>query len=380
MLIAVTTGRTSKGSVARVNRNNTHSCTSGLVLDKFSQLIESPISKLKTHFSSEVRTSVSVHNRSPLSNPTKVFKSDCLTRDSRQFDKATADIVIHPTSEPRLTMAQLLKVTLRRLRTMFFSRVLEPCFELSHSATQGADGLTAVLVAFAVRSNLNNAKVSANKLSGFVLRSFCNVTDHHQIELTVDKAKIAFALLSQKHLFLKLSSDKRNLHSSCNCPERNLAFLSEESQYSGIVGDRTRGAKVSLSELIQLVRISDFGVAPDNQLRSQRELLTDIVITGFVQVKRLEAFVFPCMLRHTIASLVRLFKCGEKDLLLLVRGKELDLSNEFHYRVTPDHLSKTERREKTNLKTQSRELPCDSRFLPRLNAQSAPRVSSEVFL
>ena len=158
MLIAVATGRTSTGGVARVNRNNTHSCTSGFVLDKVSQLIKSPISKFKTHFS--------VHNRSPLSNTAKVFKSDCLTRaeatklrDSRRFDKAAADIVVHPTSEPRLTATQLLKVALCRLRTMLFSRVLKPCFELSHSTTKGANRFPAVLVAFAVRGYLNNAKV-----------------------------------------------------------------------------------------------------------------------------------------------------------------------------------------------------------------------------
>ena len=386
MLIAVTTGRTSTGSVARVNRNNTHSCTSGFVLDKVSQLIESPVSKLKTHFSPEVRTSVSVHNRSPFSNTTEVFKGDCLTRDSRRFDKATADIVIHPTSEPRLATAQLLKVTLRRLRTMLFSRVLKPCFELSHSAAKGANRLSSVLVSFAVRSNLDNAKVYPNKFGSFIQRSFWNVTDHHQIKLTTDKAKIAFALLSQKHCLLKLSSGKRNLHAPGNCPERDLTLLGEESQDSAVVGDRTRGAKSALCRFVPFVRVGDFGITANNQLRSQRELLTDVVITGGVKGKLLEAIVLPSVLRHAVASLVRLFERGEKDLLLLARGKELDLSNELHCYVTPNRSSKTERKRETNLKTQSRELLCGSRakvrtfaFLPRLNAQRAPGGASEVF-
>ena len=322
MLIAVATGRTSTGSVARVNRNNTHSCTPSLVLDKVSQLIESPISKLKTHFS--------VHNRSPLTNTRKVFKGDCLTRDSRRFDKATADIVIHPTSEPRLTAAQLLKVSLRRFRLVDFCCVLKSCLQFPHSATEGTNRFSAVLVSLGIRGNLNNAKVYTQKLGSFALRGFWNVADHHQVKLTIDKAKIAFAFLSQKHFLLKLSNGKRNLHAPGNCPERNLTLLGKESQDPRIVGDRTRGAKGSLRRFVQFIRVGDFGITANNQLRSQRELFPDVVITGGVKGKLLETLVLPGVLRHAVASLIRLFECGEKHLLLLARGKELDLSNELH--------------------------------------------------
>ena len=221
---------------------------------------------------------------------------------------------------------------------MLFSGMLKSRFELPHSTTQRTNRFPAVLIPFAVRSNLDNAKVNANKLSGFVLRrsyqathrGFWNVTDHHQIELATDKAKIAFAFLSQKHFLLKLSNGKRNLHAPGNCPERNLTLLGKESQDPRIVGDRTRGAKGSLRRFVQFIRVGDFGITANNQLRSQRELFPDVVITGGVKGKLLETLVLPGVLRHAVASLIRLFECGEKHLLLLARGKELDLSNELH--------------------------------------------------
>ncbi len=368
MLIAITTGRTRPGSVGGINQHYRQTRTPRLVLNPLKQLKEAPVSKFKTHFSAKTVSSIS--------NTTEVFKSKCLPELRRRFDKPATYIVVHPFGEPTLPSSELLKVALGGFRTT----LLKSCTKPSHAAAKGSHFKPAVLISFAIRSNLNNAKVYAKESIDFTKRRVFNVADSHQVELPINKAKLRFSSLSFKKPCLIVATDKRDFLPSIDRPDAHHLLVKHIPEYSGIVSDSPMRAKRSLRELVEFVGIGDFGKEQNSDLCSQPRVPANAVIPKFLQIKTLEYLRGKRTFRDNVSRLISSLQSLVEIFALLLRGQELDLCDEFHYLHTVTTVTKSERQGKTKFKSQ-RGIPlCGSQFLPRLNAQRAPGASLEVSL
>jgi len=320
MFSAVATNRARTRTVPWVNQDHGNSRTFGFVEDKLLQLIEAPVSKLKTH--------LSVKTVSSLSDTAKVFKSECLTEPYRSIDKSAADVVIHPLGEPRLAVAQPSKVAFRRLRTTF----LKPSTEPSQGSTNLAGRFSAVLVPFAIRGNLNNAKVNTNRAGDGAKRMVLHVANRHEVELTIHENEIGFSPLPLKKFDLVLATRKGDMLPACDGPDRNLLLFQHVSQDSGVIGDGPVRPKGALCELVPLVSISDLCEEQCNDLCCQSGFVAQCFVPLVVQVKAFEGAIRKGPLRNPVSGLVGGFQRFLECFLLLRTRQELDLCNELHHR------------------------------------------------
>jgi hypothetical protein len=245
MFIAVTTNRAGTGSVSGFNRIHRQFNAPGLVLNHLMELVETPVAKFKPHFSAKAVSS--------FANSRKVFKSECFTECSRSFDKPAADIVIHPTSKPRLTTTKPLKMSLRGFRTAG----LKTAAELSHSPANSTNGRARVLVSFGVGGKLNDAKINTEKAVYFAKRWVFHVADRHKIELTINETKLRLSALSFKKFGLMLSADKGYFLPASDSPDRNHLLIKHVAKDSRIKRDGPLLSEGSEREFIQLVGIGE---------------------------------------------------------------------------------------------------------------------------
>ncbi len=355
MLIAITTSRARSGSVGGINQNYRNPNTPCFILNHLEQLVKAPVSKLKAHLPVKAVPS--------LQNPTEVFKSKCLTELRRRFDKPATDVMVHPFSEPRLTTTQPLKVTLGRLRTTR----LKPRTKFSHTTAKRANFMSTVLVAFRVRGKFNNAKVNPDDPFTIVnvakWRVF-HVADSHEIELTVNKAKIGLPSLPFNKPSLIFPANERDFKPSAHRPDRDNLLGKVVAQDSRIVGDRAVWSKSTQGKLVEFVRVGNLSKKEGNDLGSESRVFANRIVPLIVQVKTLKNSFLKGPLGNPVCGFVSRLKSPLQEFFLLRRSQEFDLSNEFHYGDTIIIMINPERHSGKILKIQSRELPCGSRFLP----------------
>jgi len=318
MFSAVATNRAGTRRVPRVNQDHGHSRTPGFVEDKLLQLIEAPVSKLKTHLLGETVTS--------LPDAAKVFKSECLPKRNRSIDKPAADVVVHPASEPRLTAAQPLEVAFRRLRTTF----LKPRAKPSHGSANLANRLSTVLVSFAVRGNLHHAKVNTNRAIDFTQGRVLHVANRHQIELPIHENEIGFSPLPLKKFGLVLPASEGDMLPACDGPERDFLLFQHVSQDSGVIGNGSMRSENALREPIKFVSISDFSKEQGNDLSRQSRVCTNGFVPLVMQVKTLESLRDKRSLRDPVSGIISKLQRFPKGLSLFQGRQELDLCHEFH--------------------------------------------------
>lgn len=328
MFSAVATNRAGTRRVPWVNQDHGHSCTPSFVEDKLLQLIEAPVSKLKTHLLGETVTS--------LPDTAKVFKSECLPKRNRSFDKPAADVVVHPASEPQLTAAQPLKVALGRLRTTF----LKPRTKSSQGATNLANRLSTVLISLAVRGNLHHAKVNTNRAVDGAKGRVLRVANRHQIKLPIHENEIGFSPLPLKKFGLVLPASEGDIFPACDGPDAYLLLVQHVSQDSGVIRDgsvRAKGAGsdqrrawAPLREPVTFVGISHFGKEQCNDLSRQSCACANGFVPLMVQIKAFESLRGKRTFRNSVSRLICGFQRFSKGVSLLWTGQEFDLRNEFH--------------------------------------------------
>jgi len=355
MLIAVATNRARTRRVPWINQDHGNSRTPRFVKDELLQLIEAPVSKLKTHLSVKTVTS--------LSDTCQVFKSECLTELNRSFDKSAADVVVHPFGEPRLTAAKPSKVTLSRLRTTLLKSSTKP----SQGATNLASRFPTVLISFAVRGNLNNAQVNTNRTVDGAQGRVLHITNGHEVELTVYQNKVRLSPLPFKEFGLVLAADKGNVLPACDGPDAYLLLVQDVAQNSGVVGNGSVGSESAgsdqrrawapLCELVHLVGIGDLGKEQCNGLRGQVGVLTNLLIESVVKVKPLKNLLGESKLRNLVSGLVGRFQRFSKGFSLLRIWQKFDLCNEFHFSYSI--------KQKSNNPERARAFPSGVALLPR---------------
>ncbi len=318
MFSTVATNRASTGGVAWINQNHRDTRTPCLVGHKLFQLIETPVAKLKTHLSAEAVSS--------LSDTAKVFKNECLPEPSRSFDKSAADVMVHPASEACLATAQPLKVTLCRFRTA----LLKPSAKPSQGASDFANRFSAVLVSFAVRRNLHNAKVNTNRAVDFAKRGIFDVAGCHQVERTIQKNEVRFTTQSLEQFGLVFTANEGDSLSSCESPDRNAPLLKDVSEDSGIVGDGSQRTKSANPLSVPFVSVRDFSKEECDYLRGESCFVAYGFVPLVVQVKTPKYLGRKRPIRHAASRLIGFHHCLFEEFCLLLCGQEFDLCNELH--------------------------------------------------
>ena len=318
MFSTVATSRASTRSISGIYQDHAHSRTPGFVADKLLQLAKAPVAKFKTQLSAQAVAS--------LSYTTKVFKNECLSEFSRSVDKSATDVMVHPPGEPRLTATKPLKVTLRRLRTAPLKSSTEP----PHRTSKFTDRFSAVLVSFAVRSNLHNAKINTNRSVHFAKGRIKRATPCHQVELTIHQDKVRFTTQTAEKFFLIRSTNEGNLLSSCQRPDVDISLFKVVSQHSGIISDCSKRTKEAFDFLVKAVSISNLSKKKCDDLSGKPCLRSESVVQSVVQVKTLVYTLLKCKFGYTASGLICFKNCLLQKVSLSKRGHQLNLRYQNH--------------------------------------------------
>jgi len=317
--VTVSANVTRSARVSRVNKNHTDTCPPCLVDDKIFQLIKSPVAPLPTHSPRKSRGS--------LPNTCEVFQGECLTRENCRSHKLFADIVIEPAGvTPRLA-AHLLERTLCPFRP----RLLQMRTVGADAAAGGFDAFPRIGTPLAVCGNLYDAEVNAENAIRLNQGRVWNAHRCHQVEVTIDKSKVTFALLKGQKPALVFAANKRQFQPSVNRPDAHSPLVCVPAQDTVIVSNRSHRLKRALSALVQFVGIGNFGNGANDHLRGQTRYPAHGGVLPFVQGVLLEGLVLPRPRAEAVTDSVSGLHSSLQSVGLGRRHDQFDLCGKFHY-------------------------------------------------
>lgn len=308
--IDVITTRTSTRRVTRINCDHGYAYLLCFVFDKGSELSESPTGK---------RCSLRLPSRYPVANPCQIFQGypaiSALSRSNNCF----TNIVIGPGSKALFFLASLLEQTTRRLRAFG----LKLASKLAVAITNIFNCLTLVNRLVAINGDVGNTEIDAQEPFNVQRVRLINVADSEQIKLAINTSQIGFALLGLQQSPLVFTANKRDYLSSVHCPDRNRATWQTPVEHSIIVSNAAEWLESAKGFLVQLISVSHFGDATNNNLSSKIELFSDRMVNKLVKRELTEGFLVPRLLTDLITSSVSRLKSDLEQISLGWGGLQL---------------------------------------------------------
>lgn len=314
--------------VGWVNDDHRHTDQLCFVFEEHSELCERPIAALGSL--------LWPFNPCPFADVGQIFDRNPAPCVFGLKNKSLANLVVHVFLETRLLSAQQLELASGRFRTLTLQFIAHPLMTLTVFLNQFA-GQDCATVG---DGDIRFAHIDAKETADIIGRWFFNVARRHQIELTVNQAKVRLAFLILQQFKLALTGNKGNLFSTVHCPEAHKPLVGVPFQDSFIVGNRAVGPEDPFGVLVKLVGIGHFGDTADHHLRSQIKGLTHGIVDKFLNLELSKSLGAPSYTANIVARGVRRLKRALQQFGLLYSWLELYLIRQFHRSIiTHGHYS-----------------------------------------
>ena len=304
--------------IARINKDNGHTGTLGLVGHKTLQLAEGPTVQTSSFaFSSPY----------PVANTAQFFQSDSATGAFCDRYKLFGNSVVDVGSEASFTAPAFTEQTFSRSGA-------ERLKSLSDSAMAGTQSVqlpTSKTDTVACVRNRYDAQVNTDKVLNLAFFDIGHVNRSEQKPESVACHQVRFASPECKQFALPLAAHKWNGLPSLDRPNTDPRFSEIVSENSVIERDRTKRPELALSFLIKLVSVSHLGDQPDHNLSRKVELFADRLVKETLQRKPPKFSSGPSLFAEPITSAISYLKRAFKNTSLIGGRLQFDLYGQLHY-------------------------------------------------
>lgn len=316
LFVDMSTHETLTASIARVNNEDRNACHLRFIFDKAAQFGESPV----------VQTFPLLFiGLNPGADILEVFKTNCAMGAFSFGNDATRYVVVDPLLETALSSAHFPKPTFGGSCAFLlqygaaFSVPLTLCFYV----------LAAELLARGIGSDINDTQVNPKNTFRRQQIRVVKITNSGDIPMAANKHQIHFAFAMLEQLALMFATNKPDLDTSVQRPNRNLV-IRQKTKNPVVVGLCAKWAKNALRFLVQLVGIRDLSDATNGNLRSQLKTTPNFLINNLMQIKLPECFSIPRLFRNPATRLITPLQRLLKQYGLFWRGLQFNVSYKFH--------------------------------------------------
>lgn len=358
-----TTTRALLTRVARVHQNHPDARQACFVGNELSQLMERPIAMS--------RPLVSTLSPGPRANAGQVLQPNRPVRALCLFNETLADPMIGVFLKPSLATGQFPQVAFRRQ----CPPLLQSGTKSLHLSAIVFNPLAGMTFAVAVHREVRNPQVHPESTFGFLCGRFRDFTHRQQVKRLLSLAvdQIAFALLVLQKASLTFARLIGDGQPATHRPDRDNLPVGAPAKNAVIIGNGPVRTELAFCPLVPLIGIGHLAVAANDHLGGQSRTSTHLLIAGFLELERAKDPGLPGQLAHGVTQSVGLFKGLRERLRLFRRGKEFDLSNEFHRTIVPNCGYPT-----VGLKPLKRGVSsCQAGGLPRLKASYCDAETEE---
>ncbi len=314
LFVAMPATRTGAASVAWVNGDYLNPRHLRFVLDKPSQLIESPFTE-----------AFPLRSRNRYFEAAQVLNSKSLQSAFGFLYKAFGNGVVTVPFEAAFSTRQLFQMAFGRFCSCGLQGFFEPCGFFSDpingSPTKGFAGRIGCQVDY---SEIN-PKIT-NRRESSAIRQFDNQTEK-ELTFAIDEV----GLLENAALFKFgiLTKDDRNFSPAINCENRGDREIAKRQQ-AVIVDDCRKLLEFVPSLAIGSVGFADLANGSDRKLRRQADTLSNLVIGQMVQINLSELLIFKGNFRDVVTSVVEMLHRLEKRLFLISSRQQFHVNSKFH--------------------------------------------------
>lgn len=256
--------------VSGINRYYRYACNKSLVLDEAPKLEEGPAC---------MPGSFRFPNRCPFVDMCQVFDCNPTSGVFGFLNELLADAMIHIGSKSCLLPVELLQMALGTSRTSFLE-----------ATTQSEPALSALLdsearedLSVAINGDIDDTHIYTDKPIWVYLWQLRCVDRGQQIEDPVNQDKIRLTFTPVNSGSLVSSYVHEDIKAAINSPDAD-SFDSFVPQDTVIVCYCTKWLESVLMLFICLIGITDFTDSPDSHLSRQTELISDVIVTNFLEI------------------------------------------------------------------------------------------------
>jgi len=313
----MTTLRTGLARVRRINGNHGNSSQQRLVLDIRALLVERPGMQ---------SCSLSATGRYPLADSLEVFQGDPTSGALRLLHDCLADPVVDISPETSLFAGNLSKLPLGSLGAL----LLEVSASVGVPASYLLKVAPRVRVAIGIRGEIHDPEIDSQKIvCGPPGLHFNFAGDNEKPLARLCSGEIDFSDTRLQHLAMTLVALEGHLDAPVERPDGDVCFA--PGQKAWIVGLCPMTSELpGLGTSTHLVRIRNFGDAPDRSLGAETELRAHVAVDGFLDGDLVEDAEGNGLFGDPGARFVASLQGGLEECVLLLRGKQPDLHNEAH--------------------------------------------------
>lgn len=261
----------------------------------------------------------------PRTDARQVFQGDPPLRAFGFCSEPLANSVVGVGLKAPLTPGQLAQLAFCRQRTDL----------LKCGATGGIplaarfDLRSAERLSVAIRGNVHNTEVNAQKSISLVQIRRWHLAGDIQEPFTAPIHQIAFALLEGQHSPLVFATDEGDRLPACDRPDRDGSPGQIKAQAARVIRQRSERLEGAQRFAIELVGVGNFCDASDGNLSAQTKRRAHILIHELVQGELAKGLALPGNAGDRVACRVGCFKRAAQGVGLLCGGVQLDLGGEF---------------------------------------------------
>ena len=301
---------------SRVNPQQRNASAGALVFQKGTQLCERPTVQL---------CPLALPSPNPRSDAGEFFNGDHSICAFGERDYASRNCVIGVSGEARLLAAPLLEQAASRL----CSNALELLAKCAVAMANFIQFCTAVFVSIRIRRDFSYAEVNTQNIHSLNLFFFRHFNSDIQKPFVVAEDQIRFTTRIGKQCPLLFTADKWHLGATLDRPDTYRRRNQIQRKDSGVVRNTAVLAKYTLNFLVELVGIRHFRVEQADNLRRQRELVSDLAIETLVKRKPAKLLGFPSQLREAVGGGIGRFQRLTQGVRLFWRRLQFNLDSQF---------------------------------------------------
>lgn len=304
------------GRIERVNPQERNTGQLCLVVEHPAQLGKRPAMQLRP---------LALTSPDPRSDACQFLDGNHSIRAFCERDYASRNCVVRVFGEALLLAAALLQQSLGRLR----ADALELAAKRAVAMANLIELCSAVFVPVRVGTNVDDTHVHAKHINSFNLFFFWHFDSDVQKPFVVAEDQIRFTTRIGKQCPLLFTADKWHLGATLDRPDTYRRRNQIQRKDSGVVRNTAVLAKYTLNFLVELVGIRHFRVEQADNLRRQRELVSDLAIETLVKRKPAKLFRFPSQLRKAVSGSIGRLQSLTQCVHLFGRRLQFNLDSQF---------------------------------------------------
>ena len=304
------------GRVARVNPQERNTGNLRLVVEHPAQLGKRPAMQLRP---------LAFSSPDPRTNTSEFFNGNHSIRAFCERNYASRNCVVRVFGEPLLFAAALFQQALGRLRADTLKLAAKSAVAMANLI----EFCAAVFIPVRVGANVDNSHVHAKHVNGFNLFFFRHFNSDVQKPFSVAENQIRFTTRIGKQCSLPFATDKGHLGATLNRPDAHGGRNQIQRKDSGVVRNTAVLTKHAFNFLVEFVGIGNLRVEQADNLRRQRELVSDLAIETLVKRKPAKLLRCPSQLREAVGGGICSLQSLAQGVRLFWRRLQFNLDSQF---------------------------------------------------